>query len=107
MKNIEALLNNPEIQSVISNINQELTERQKYSPPICDVFSSLYTYLETDDRYRFNIDREAQKKLPDIINNKVQKIVSTDSPDEFLKAEYSRKRNIGIVFSGGPASRRA
>jgi len=103
MNNIEVLLNNPEIQSVISNDHQELTERRKYSPRICDVFLSQYTSLKEEEKYSFNIDKDAKKKLPDIINNRVQKIVRNDSPDESFKAEYCKKRNIGIVFSGGPA----
>jgi len=33
----------------------------------------------------------------------VQKVVGIDSPDESFKKEYCKRRNIGLVFSGGPA----
>jgi pyrophosphate--fructose-6-phosphate 1-phosphotransferase len=51
----------------------------------------------------FDIDKEAEKQLPSIINNKVQNILGVASLDESFKERYCKKRNIGIVFSGGPA----
>jgi len=100
---IEDLLKNPEVQKVTSNVNQELINRRKYSAPKCDVFSNPYTGLKDNDSFVFKIDREAKKQLPSIINNKVQNIIDVASPDESLKEKTCKKRNIGIVFSGGPA----
>jgi len=100
---IEDLLKNPEVEKAASNINQELIERSKYIPPKCDVFTSSYTVLKDNDDFKFIIDREARKQLPDIINNKVQSIVGLDSPEGSLKQRYGKKYTIGVVFSGGPA----
>ncbi|MGD2010476.1 MAG: 6-phosphofructokinase, partial [Desulfobacterales bacterium] len=68
-----------------------------------DVFNHPFTALKTDNRYRFEIDREARKQLPDIIGNAVQALVGLDAADEAFVQTYRRQRNIGIVFSGGPA----
>ncbi len=100
---IEELLKNPEVEKAASNINQELIERRKYIPPKCEVFTSSYTVLKDNDDFKFSIDREARKQLPDIINNKVQSVVGMDSPEESFKQRYGKKYIIGVVFSGGPA----
>lgn len=100
---IEDLIKKPEAQKVISNTNQELIERRAYAPEKCEVFSSPYTALREDSNYRFSLDKEARKALPSIIDNKVQIVVGLESPEESLKERYCKKRNIGIVFSGGPA----
>ena len=100
---IEDLLKNPEVKKATSNINKELIERRENIPPKCNVFTSSYTILKDNDHFEFSIDREARKQLPDIIDNKAQSIVGLDSPEESFKAGYCKKRNIGIVFSGGPA----
>ncbi|MBW1893392.1 MAG: 6-phosphofructokinase [Deltaproteobacteria bacterium] len=101
--NIEEFLNRPEVKSVTGNVNPELLERRNYMPPVCDVFKNPYTTLKNVEEYSFDIDREANKQLPSLVNNKVQSICSVDSPDELFKEKFSRHRNIGIVFSGGPA----
>jgi len=103
LDNIEDLLKNPEVQKVISNINRELIERRAYIPPKCKAFESAFTRLKDSDRFKFNIDREAKNQLPDIIHNKVQTVESLDSSEASFKERYCKKRNIGIVFSGGPA----
>jgi pyrophosphate--fructose-6-phosphate 1-phosphotransferase len=99
----EDLLKHPEVQKITSNINPELVERKAYQPSICEVFQNPYTVLKDTDRYRFDIDEEARKQLPSIINNKVQTIVGETSSEESLKSRYLKQRHIGIVFSGGPA----
>ena len=100
---IEALLKNPEVLKVTDNINSEIIERRSYIPPICEVLSKPYTILLEESRFRFDIDPEARKQLPSIINNKVQTIKEAPSPEESQKNQYIEARNIGIVFSGGPA----
>ncbi len=102
-KVIEDLLSTPEVQGIISHVNRELLERRAFVPPTCKVFNSPYTGLEDTERFRFFIDREARKQLPDIIDNRVQAVVGVDAPDASFRQNYSRPRKIGIVFSGGPA----
>ena len=100
---LEELLNHPQVEKVAGDINAELVERRSYSPPRCEVFSHQYTVLQETDRYRFELDREAEKQLPDIISNKVQLIRGLESVDDAIARQYGKRRNIGIVFSGGPA----
>ena len=101
--NLEELLKYPQVEKATGDINAELLERRNYAPPRCSVFSHPYTVLQETDRYRFELDREAERQLPDIISNKVQLIRGEDSLDDTLIRRYGKKRNIGIVFSGGPA----
>ncbi|MBN1842300.1 MAG: 6-phosphofructokinase [Deltaproteobacteria bacterium] len=100
---IEDLLKKREVQEAISNINKELIERREYVPPKCNVFSFLYSALEESQQYEFFVDQEARRQLPKIIDNKVQTVVGLESPEASFKERYCKKRNIGIVFSGGPA----
>ncbi|RZB34249.1 MAG: diphosphate-dependent phosphofructokinase [Desulfobacteraceae bacterium Eth-SRB1] len=100
---LEDILKNTEVQKATSNINQELIERRKYKPPVCDVFSHPYTSLQDNTDFQFVVDREAKKLLPKIIDNKVECITGVDSPEKSFKEKYCKKRNVGIVFSGGPA----
>jgi pyrophosphate--fructose-6-phosphate 1-phosphotransferase len=101
--NIQELLKKPEVRDVTDPVSRELAERRKFVPPICNVFSKPYTVVKADDRYPFHIDKEAERQLPNIIHNKVQVISGQDSPDPSFKETYAKTRNIGIVFSGGPA----
>ena len=99
----EELLNIAEVEEITSPVNRELIERRRKQPLICDVFKHRFTFLKEDAGYRFEVDREARKQLPDIIENKVQTVAGTDSSDDAHAASYLKRRNIGIVFSGGPA----
>ncbi len=103
MSRIEEMLKHPQVLKVTDNVNEELIERRTYKPPICNAFSDSYSILEPADEFEFDIDPEAMHKLPNIIRNKVQRVKGVDCPDESVKAQYSKKRNIGIVFSGGPS----
>jgi len=100
---LEKLLNHPRVREATDDINAELLERRRYRPPQCGAFSRRYTLLRTTGKYRFELDREAEKQLPDIIGNKVQLIEGRESVDEEAARRFRRQRNIGIVFSGGPA----
>ena len=100
---LEEILNHPKVKKATDDINAEMLERRAYKPLKCKVFSSPYTVLRETGRYRFEIDRQAKKLLPDIIGNKVQVIEGKDSVDDEVARRYGKKRNIGIVFSGGPA----
>ena len=100
---LESLLARPEVQKATSNINPELMERRLYQPPVCDVFQKPFSRLENMEGYRFEMDRESQKKLPNIISAKVVKIVGAETLSEPEKRTFQKKRRIGIVFSGGPA----
>jgi len=101
--NCKSLLKNPEIKSALNNVSPGMMARRQYNPPVCDAFLHPFTRIETDDSYRFTLDKEAEKALPDIIGNRVQNVVGSDALDEASKAQFQKKRNIGIVFSGGPA----
>jgi pyrophosphate--fructose-6-phosphate 1-phosphotransferase len=100
---LDKILNHPQVKKVVEDINAELLERRKFSPSRCKAFSYPYTVLQATDRYRFELDREAEKQLPDIIANKVQLVLGKDSVDAAAARQYGKKRHIGIVFSGGPA----
>ncbi len=99
----EKLLRIPEVREVTGSVSRELIERRRSQPAVCDVYTHPFTALKTDDRYRFEINTEARRQLPDIIDNAVQAIVGLDQADDALTEAFRRRRNIGIVFSGGPA----
>jgi len=99
----ETILNHPEIKKLIKNESPEVRARRNFVPPRCHVFKKRHTVLEPDSRYRFQIGIEAKRRLPDIIHNPVQTIVGTDAADATIIKNHFQKRNIGIVFSGGPA----
>jgi pyrophosphate--fructose-6-phosphate 1-phosphotransferase len=101
--NMEEILNHPKVKSAIDDVNAEVLERRAYSPLQCEVFSHPYTILQETDRYQFELDRQAEKLLPDIIGNRVQLVEGKDVLADDLAREYGKRRNIGIVFSGGPA----
>lgn len=96
---LESLLRHPDVERVTSRVNPELLERRAYVPPRCAVFAHPHTALEADPGFVFSIDREAERQLPGIIHNPVQRVVGVSDPDD----AYARPRTIGIVFSGGPA----
>jgi pyrophosphate--fructose-6-phosphate 1-phosphotransferase len=100
---ITELLDDPTVLRVTDNINPEMQDRRNYLPPTCDAFYHKYSILKETDRYRFTLDPEARRQLPDLIENKVQLIEGVDEADEKVAQQYQRRRNIGIVFSGGPA----
>jgi len=100
---LNLFLENPEVQTVTTSDTSDLQERLKFKPPICDVFTHPSTGLENDPRYEFQIHPSAKEQLPNIINNAVEKIIGIDSPDDDHKNTYQKQKNIGIVFSGGPA----
>ena len=97
------LSQHPVVLRVTDDINPELLERRRYSPSVCSAFSQKYTILKETDQFEFTVDKEAQKQLPNIIGNKVQKIEGLKTADASFAKAYGKKRNIGIVFSGGPA----
>jgi pyrophosphate--fructose-6-phosphate 1-phosphotransferase len=96
-------MENPKIKKAIGRDSQEMIERRAHVPLVCEVFHQPYTRLISEDAYRFDVDREARKSLPAIIGNGVQKVVGENQPDKAFAASYGKQRNIGIVFSGGPA----
>jgi diphosphate-dependent phosphofructokinase len=100
---LEDILSHPQVRKATDDINTELLERRKYAPARCQAFSHPYTVLRDAVQYRFEVDREAEKQLPDIIVNKVQLVEGRDTVDEDCAKTYCKQRNIGIVFSGGPA----
>ncbi len=100
---LDFLLNHPKTARVTSDVNAETIERRSFLPKRIKVFTSKFTQIENCPEYRFATDREAEKLLPDIITNHVQRLKSCESGSETLRQKFERRRNIGVVFSGGPA----
>jgi pyrophosphate--fructose-6-phosphate 1-phosphotransferase len=100
---LQDILKHPIVQKVTDDVNAELLERRHYQPPVCHAFTQRLTVLKETDRFKFKIDMEAQKQLPNIIDNKVLRVQGVESAEATLVEQYEKKRNIGIVFSGGPA----
>ncbi|MBR9981886.1 MAG: 6-phosphofructokinase [Desulfatitalea sp.] len=100
---IRLLLENDEVQQATSPISESVKERLGYQPPICRVFQNDITQAVSVDGYHFEIDVEARRQLPDIINNRVHRITVPTDPPESVVRDFRRVRRIGIVFSGGPA----
>jgi len=100
---LEKLLNHPDVIDAVADVNRELKARMAHQPPVCDVFSNACTQLEIDPQYRFEIDREARRQLPRIIGNRVQRVVPNRDTENTPAKKYHEVKNIGIVFSGGPA----
>ncbi|MBI9076288.1 MAG: 6-phosphofructokinase [Desulfatibacillum sp.] len=100
---LETLLEHPDVEKVTHKVNPQLIKRRESIPPHCKVFDCPCTILATRDQYQFEIDSEAARQLPDIINNQVQAVEGVDSPSSEQKSTFGRERAIGVVFSGGPA----
>ncbi len=96
-------LRQEDIERATSDASCALQERLSFTPPICDVFKAPYCRLEDVDRYAFHLHPEAKKELPDIINNVVHRVAKNEDPSETDKEKHRKQRNVGIVFSGGPA----
>jgi len=100
---ISQFLKKQSVRRVISEVSPEMEARRKFIPDRCDAFTGTYTAVHSVPGFKFTIDKEAKQRLPDIINNTVQQVYREDSPSEDFKEKYNSRRNIGIVFSGGPA----
>jgi pyrophosphate--fructose-6-phosphate 1-phosphotransferase len=100
---LEILLNHPKTSHATADINTETIARRSFSPKRIKIFSSRYTRINACPEYRFSTNREAEKLLPDIIKNPVQRLLQGNGLSEHEKADYNKKRHIGVVFSGGPA----
>lgn len=100
---IKSFLQKKPVNNAIYGLSAEAQARRNFIPDQCDAFSGDYTAIRNVSGFKFTIDREAEKQLPDIIHNMVQQVYREDAPGDDLKEKYSQKRNIGIVFSGGPA----
>ncbi|MFP4474033.1 MAG: 6-phosphofructokinase [Desulfatibacillaceae bacterium] len=100
---MDELLANPKVREFTESRNQALRDRIEEPVPKCAAFRNGFTRLVETDKYVFQIDREAERELPEIINNKVQIVELDESPEDEQREYFSRQRNIGLVFSGGPA----
>ncbi|WDP88679.1 MAG: 6-phosphofructokinase [Desulfobacter sp.] len=88
---------------VMSDDSMDTLARRSFSPRKIDMFNRRYSTLASREAYRFIKDTEAERLLPGIINNKVQEVMGADDVDPQLEADFHKKRNVGVVFSGGPA----
>ena len=102
-KLIDGFLSKAGVREVTASSNPSLDGRRSYHPPRCDVFLGSYASTSPDPAFRFSVDQEAERLLPDMVKNKLLRIEAVESPDENFTEGYHRKRTIGIVFSGGPA----
>ncbi len=100
---IEVLLNHPQTGHVTSDVNTETIARRSYSPKKIKIFSSKYVSIQDCPQYQFSSDKEAQKLLPDIVDNCVQRLIHGEDKNTSDKQAYKKPRNIGVVFSGGPS----
>ncbi len=100
---LNSLLADPEIARIISEENFEVDERRMFSPGKIAAFSGGPTRLVEKPEYRFMVHGEAKRQLPDIISNNVQLIAKDSDISREVEKEFTRQRNIGVVFSGGPA----
>ncbi|HSO20202.1 MAG TPA: 6-phosphofructokinase, partial [Desulfosarcina sp.] len=100
---LQNLMQTPEAQDAISNNNEGMLQRRAFRPPRCAVFEKPYSVLAENRDFRFEIDAEARRQLPRIMDNAVQVVVGRDDLDEADRRAFLRPRTVGIVFSGGPA----
>jgi len=100
---LEFLLNHPKTARVASDVNTETIERRSFSPKKIKIFSTRYTRLKDAPEFRFGLNPEAGRVLPDISGNQVQLLVPGEDLAEKDKAAFSMPRHIGVFFSGGPA----
>jgi diphosphate-dependent phosphofructokinase len=101
--NVLSFLQRQTVRQVIGDVSPEMAARRKFVPDVCPVFSGSCTTVQNAPGFKFTIDREAERQLPDIIHNTVMQVIRQDSPADDLRKQYTARRNIGIVFSGGPA----
>ncbi len=102
-KALDEFLKKEEIERATADASWALKERLAFTPPLCEVFKKPYRTLENVDAYEFHRHPEAKKQLPDIIDNVAQRVVGEDDPGGAVIEGHRKQRNIGIVFSGGPA----
>ena len=88
---------------IMSEDSRQAQDRRLFSPRKIEIFNSSHTCLEALDEYRFLNNCEAERMLPGIINNPVQKVVAAASSEDNTDMVFSKPRNLGVVFSGGPA----
>ncbi len=100
---IQQILTRAEAQAALSQNNTETSRRQSFCPLKINVFDNPATSLEDQDMYRFTPDPNARKLLPDIIDMKVQRLVPETAKAGQHSNSFAAPRNIGVVFSGGPA----
>ena len=82
VKNLDSLLQHPEVQQATSNVNTELRERRAFTPPVCSAFAAPCTRLVASTDYQFDIDQDARRQLPGIIHNQVQFVQACESADD-------------------------
>lgn len=101
--NFQAFLEMPAVRQITRNENADLIQRRQTIPRRCTVFETACTTLEEAPQYQFEVDAEARRLLPRIIDNHVQVLRSAPAPSADIRGGFARQRRIGIVFSGGPA----
>ncbi len=88
---------------LMSDDSMETIDRRLFLPKKIEIFNQRYSSLETRSQYGFINDKEAERMLPGIIHNPVQQVVGVEGLDYDQEEMFTKPRNIGVVFSGGPA----
>ncbi len=97
-----SLLSHPTAAAVLSDHHPETVARRAFCPKKIDIFSQALSCLTPQPQYAFSCHREAERILPDIIHNPVQKIQAAPAGGPENPA-FTAPLRIGVVFSGGPA----
>ena len=92
---IKDVLKHPVVLKVTDDVNPELLERRQYAPPVCKAFSRKFTILKETDQFKFTVDKAAQKQLPNIIDNRVQKIEGLKTADASFAKAYGSSYLLG------------
>jgi diphosphate-dependent phosphofructokinase len=100
---LKKLLDHPATGRITASTSPEAIERQYFVPKRIKVFDAKCTKLSEQPQYRFGMNREAGRILPDIINNCVHKVIENSDASMAQQNAFEKKRYMGVVFSGGPA----
>ncbi len=88
---------------VMSDDSMDTLARRSFSPRKIDMFNRNYSTLTSRAEFQFIKNMEAERLLPGIINNPVQEVMGADAIGADGEANFHKQRNVGVVFSGGPA----
>ena len=88
-------LTKKEVMQIVASESREEQLRKSFKPERCDAFAGACTAVRNVAGFKFKKNREAEKQLPDIIDNPVQQIYREDSPAELF--------DLAIADLGSPA----
>ena len=101
------ILQHSEVWEVIRPDSDVLRVRRGSIPEVCSVFKTPVTGLKKDCRYRFEIDREARKQLPGIINavhRPDRRGLATSQPEHDKCQQQVWHEQAQLLTAGSPAA---